>query len=507
MIGRTAELQVLLDAFDAGQHGDARAVIVRGEAGIGKTRLISEFIAAATGTHHDGLPVVVATGQCVDLGPIGAPFTPIRRMLRELHTAVGDDAFRTAAGGTATLATMATLVPGLVSELPATSAADAAYVAEAIERELEELSRDVHVVLVLEDLHWADTATLALLKTLAATLRGAHLTLIATYRSDDVGRGHALRPVLAELERSRDVEFLSVARMGFEGVNELSQELGGGTLTSDQVSTILARSEGVPFFVEELVCCRDQPLPETLRDVVLARYERLSDATRRAVGLAAVIGVHVDDALLQVVWGANLDDLTDALREAVGDGILIADGDGYTFRHALTQEAVYDDLLPRERAAAHRAIAAALQERIDRGDMSYAAAAAEHWLAVHDVDRAFDATVVARSRAGTDLAPETAASLGERLLELCPQVEDAESRVAASVTGLAAQISQDYLDAGRYQSALRVAESMLDSAPAADRLDQARLHYAAMKAFRADKRATAHAHIDAIERLLHGREE
>src|SRR5690606_14262635 len=132
---------------------------------------------------------------------IGAPFTPVRRLLHDLYLAVGDEAFRGAAGTATVVATLGMLLPELQDGAAAPPPTGADYVAEAVERMVENLSQEHHLVLVLEDLHWADTATLSLLKTLAVTLRGARVLLVATYRSDDVGRGHPLRDVLAELDR------------------------------------------------------------------------------------------------------------------------------------------------------------------------------------------------------------------------------------------------------------------------------------------------------------------
>lgn len=506
MVGREVELAQLVEAFESSKNGEPRAVIIRGEAGIGKTRLIDEFLTLVEG-RDDGGRIVVATGQCIDLGTIGAPFTPIRRMLHELHAGFGDEAFRAALGGAATLATIGTLVPELGAEAPSHLNGGASYVAEAIERTIERLSAEAHIVIVLEDLHWVDTATLDLLKTLVATLRGSHVTLIATYRTDYVGRAHPLRAVVAELVRSRAVSCINVARLGIDGVGILAQELGGGTLTTDQVDTVLARSEGVPFFVEELIRLCDQPLPETLRDVVLARYERLSSLAKGVVGVLAVGGVHLDHHTLQRAWPLSEGDLAQALREAVADGIVASDGDGYTFRHALIREAVYDDLLPQERATAHRAIAGILQSLVDNGRTDLAGTVAEHWLAVHDAGRAFDAIVIAGARARADFAPETAARLGERLLALWPAVDDPEGRAGESSAGVAARIADDYVDGARSHAAMRIAESGLAAAPQGALIERARLHLAAADAFFSDTGKTAVAHLESIEALLGGLED
>jgi len=461
MVGRRAELDTLLDAFDAGREGRPRAVIIRGEAGIGKTRLLQELLAEASNRTAPGNPaLVVATGQCIDLGPIGAPFTPIRRLLRDIYLVVGEDAFRTAAGSATVLSTLATMVP----ELSADAAAPdnlSDYAAEAIERIIENLSVHHHLLLIIEDIHWADTATLALLKTLSVSLRGTHVTMICTYRSDDVGRGHPLRAVLAELDRSRAVTSLTLARLTTEEIAEQARLLTGSTPGADELEMVIARSEGVPFFVEELLGLKQPEIPESLRDIVLARYEHLTTSTRDVVDVVSVGGVHVQYDLLGEVFSGQESALRDGLHEAIAERILTADGDGYTFRHALIQEAVHDELLPSERVALHEAYAVALQNRVDAGDASLAAATAEHWLATRDLTRAFAATVTARDDAIASNALTTAARLGERILELWERVDDAEAHARTSRGELSLTISELYYTHGDFQRALRLAEAGL----------------------------------------------
>jgi len=473
MVGRDTELAVLQDALQAGQAGSPRVVVVRGEAGIGKTRLLQEFRSAATHL-TDRPPVVVAVGQCVDMGEIGSPFTPIRRLLRELYASVGDEAFRAAAQTPTVVATLGTLLPELAADAsaaPPDTGAD--YITESIERVIEGLSHDHHLVLIIEDLHWADAATLALLKTLAVTLRGAHVTIVMTYRSDDVGRGHPLRPVLSELDRNRAVTGLEVKRLTPAETVELARAVAG-PIGAGAIETIVARSDGVPFFVEELVELEDGALPETLRDLVLARYERLGSAAQEAVGLVAAGGVHVDNALLENVHEGDREALRSGLREALAANVLVSNADGYAFRHALIQEAVHDELLPSERAELHGRYAAALQHRVDAGSEELAAEAAEHWLQARDLPRAFDAMVIARRHAQSTWAPITAARLGERLLELWSRVPDAEERSSTTRT----QLYADTANAWRLQDgmrALRLARAGLAVTPDADQLGRARL--------------------------------
>lgn len=471
-MGRDPELRTLLSALEEGQGGSPRAVLVRGEAGIGKTRLLQEFVAVASARPQQP-PLVSATGQCVDLGPIGAPFTPIRRLLHEMYLGVGDEAFRRAAGTPAVIATIGTLVPEMaVGVEPPTGGAD--YVAEAVERVVENLSENFHLLLILEDLHWADAASLALLKTLAGTLRGSHLTLVMTYRSDDVGRGHPLRPVLAEFERSRTVSSLAVERLGLADIAAQAEAILGRGLGHAELQTLQSRSEGVPFFVEELVGRGNADLPETLRDIVLARYDELTPATRRTTRVIAAGGVRVEHELVAAVH-PEPEELDEAIREASRANVIVTGDADYSFRHALIQEAVHDELLPSERVQLHTRYATELQRLADAGARTLGAAIAEHWLIARDNTKAFDATVFALAEARAANALTTAALLGERLLELWPQVSDAAARAGAEQQSIWLDVAQDVYDAGDPARATRVGEAALQECPPADALTRAAL--------------------------------
>jgi DNA-binding CsgD family transcriptional regulator len=458
MIGREADLGALRAAFASGANGAPHVALISGEAGIGKTRLVTEFLNEISLSPRDPA-VVVATGQCVDLGDIGAPFSPVRRMLRQLYLEVGDQQFREAAGTALVIRTLGALVPDLAPEADTRPDIAPEFVTEAIELVIAELGRTRHLVIVFEDLHWADPATLALLKDLSITLRGGHVTILMTYRTDDVGRRHALRPVLTDLERNRAVSVVPLARLGLEDAAVLAAALRAG-LRAEQARIVAARSEGVPFLVEELVeLDAGAPLPGTLRDVVLARYERLSPLAAKVVATLAVGGVRVDEDLLADVYDGEPSELRAALREATDASVLVADRDGYRFRHALIREAVHDDLFPRERIDLHNRYADALEQRVSAGRREDAAELAEHRLLAHDIPKAFDATLIARQHAEETLAPIAAASLGERLLDLWPQIADAAERVGLSRAALSLEVAQAYEDGGERDKAMRAAEA------------------------------------------------
>lgn len=461
MVGRRAELESLFEAFDDARSGRPRTVVVRGEAGIGKTRLVQEFLAETAVRRDADLPLTIAVGQCVDLGPIGAPFGPVRRVLRDLHAEVGTEALRAAAGSPAVIASLAALVPGIADD----SGLDddpAGGFAEAIEVVLEQLSRERHVVVVIEDLQWADASTLALLKTLASTLRGRHLTIVATYRSDDIDRFHPLKPVLAELDRTRSIIRVEVGPLtGDEVAEQVAQLTAEGPR---DIAALAERSGGIPFLVEELVDLGDRGLPDTLRELVLARYARLGDEAQETVRIMAAGGMHADhDALVAV---SPLDDhaLDVALREAIDARVVLADGAGYTFRHALTQEAVHGEMLPSERVRVHRRYAEHLSERgADSPDA--VSSIAEHWLAARDLTAAFDATVTALEHSQAGFSPATSAKLAERLTELWDQVPDAATRAGTTLPQLHLDAAQAWHDLGDSERALRSANEGLAVCP------------------------------------------
>ncbi|WJL96251.1 AAA family ATPase [Microbacterium sp. ET2] len=463
MIGRDAELGTLLDALDDTRRGTPRSVIVRGEAGIGKTRLVQEFLVEATRRQDARLPVVVAVGQCVDLGPIGTPFGPVRRVLRDLHAVVGTDALREAAGSPAALATLAAFVPGVMTE---TSSADGPTgdFAEAIEVVLETLSTTRHLVIVIEDLQWADAATLALLKKLAGTLRGRHLTIVATYRSDDIDRFHPLRPVLAELDRTRAIIRVEVLPLNAGEVAEQVAILATADFGETELGALVERSGGIPFLVEELVDLGSAELPDTLRELVLARYSRLDDTAQEIVRVLAAGGMHTDHVTLAAVTGCDERTLDHAVRDAIAARVIVADGAGYTFRHALTQEAVHDEMLPSERVRVHRRYAEYLAA--DRTDSPEAVSAiAEHWLVARELTPAFDATVRALEQSRATFAPATSVKLAERLTELWHQVPDAATRSGTSLPELHLSAAQAWHDLGDPDRALRAALEGLSTEP------------------------------------------
>ncbi|MEU6555814.1 AAA family ATPase [Streptomyces sp. NPDC046915] len=401
-VGRTDELGVLNDALARAAAGEPQALVVGGEAGVGKTRLVEEF--ATSACRH---AAVVALGGCVEIGADGLPFAPFSTALRTLRQALPGELAAAAAGQEEELAR---LLPELGE---ATSSRHdeqgMARLFELTARLLERVAAERTVVLALEDLHWADASTRHLLAYLFRTLRTGRLVVLATYRSDDIHRRHPLRPLLAELDRLRTVRRLELARFTRE---EVGRQIAGILATQPdpaQVDEIFERSDGNAFFVEELAvassegCCTG--LTDTLRDLLLVRVEALPDPAQRVARIVAEGGSTVEYRLLDAVARLPEDDLIEALRAAVNANLLSATpaGDGYRFRHSLVREAVADDLLPGERSRLNRRYAEALE-----ADPALVPAdarvmrLASYWYHAHDAAKALpavlDASVVARRR-------------------------------------------------------------------------------------------------------------
>lgn len=465
MVGRGRELLDLQEAHQASLSGLPRGAVVAGEAGIGKTRLLDEFLASLDPD------VVVARGQCVAMGTLGTPFGPVRGVLRDLVRRLGVEEVRRGAGPGGHL--LGALLPELVAAgdqaegTPVEVGQEQLH--DLVSQLLTTLSEAAPVVVLIEDVHWADVPTLDLVRSLLVTLREGRVTVVLSYRTDDVGRGHPLRPVVAELGRSRGVVRVDLARLTAEEAAEQARLIRGTAPDPDELELLVERSEGVPFFVEELLGLDPLdggPLPETLRDLVLSRYDRLTEPTQAVLRLLSTGGVSVPHVLFEQVHEGDADEVDACVREAVEAQVLTVGATAYTFRHALTQEAVHDELLPGERARFHARYAAALQEHPHLAGST--AEVAHHFLAAHDLPRGFAATVVASREAAAGGAPSSAARLGERALELWERVPDAEALAGCAKADLFLATATAYDETGD-DRAVKILEEALAECPREDR--------------------------------------
>ena len=458
-VGRTEELERLLALLGRAERGRPAVGLIAGDAGVGKTRLLDELAARA-----EGRGVRVLQGGCMEVGDVGLPYVPFVDAFRDLGTRPGEA--EVAAPLAAAVPSLGRLLPELAADPgPARAPGDGferVQLFDGVLSLLMRLSELAPLLLVVEDVHWADRSTRDLLAFLIRTLRGGRVALVASYRSDELHRRHPLRPLLAELVRVPDLERVDLAPFGRVELDEHLQAVAGQPIPPAMLDRILARSEGNAFFAEELVAAgairADIALPEALADVLLDRIETLSELAQEVLKVAAVAGRRVGHRLLVEASGRPEDEVERGLRDAIAGQVLVASAatESYRFRHALLQEAVYGDLLPGERTRLH-ATYARLLAADDQTAAGSAAELAWHCLASHDLPGGLAALVRAAGEAATVFAPSEAYRHLTQALELWNRVPDADAvagidRVEALIRAAAAAS-----DSGEFRQAVGLA--------------------------------------------------
>jgi DNA-binding NarL/FixJ family response regulator len=423
LIARDAEAARLEAALDRAVAGHGSLVLLSGEAGVGKSALamslaetpnvtILRGAAAQTRTEAHG-PLIAALRSYLHAHPAGLDACgPLRPHLAVVLPELGAPA----AGG------------------------DRATLLEAFRCALVTIARRGPALMILDDLHWSDEATLDVLAALAGSLRELPILVIAAYRSDELPRGHALRRLRTELRRAGALDELALEPLDGAGSAALAERVVGTPLAPPLAAVVHDRTHGIPFFVEELsaallagklaepgpaglelVAGGALPLPATVRDAVLLRAARLPDAARAAAEVAAVAGERFDlDAVASVCGEAGL-------LELLESGLVRETGSGRAaFRHALVRDALYDDVAWLRRRALHGELAEELERR---GAPS--AELAVHWLAARDEGRARTALMSALGDFCTAHAYRDAARAGRQALELWPEHDDPNARTEA----------------------------------------------------------------------------
>ena len=432
-VGRAAELERLEQALEQASTRRAATRLIAGEAGIGKTRLAQELVARARGS---GARVLV--GNCLQLGETGLPYAPFVAALRPVLRSMSEEQLDALVGfGRGELAhLLPDLGPASQRSSPKPGASPSATAAQARLFEivlgvLRRLADERTLVLVLEDLHWADASTRDLLRFLVRNARDEPFLFVVTYRSDELHRRHPLRPLLAELQRLDGVDDIELDTFGTDELAAQLTGITGGGVSPELVATVLARSGGNPFFAEELMAAGQAglSLPRSLRDTLEDRIRELDPDAQQVIRVASVAGTRVDHRLLARVVDLPEERLTNALRHLVEHHLLVPSAPeevpGYAFRHTLVQEGVYEELLPSERTNLHAAFAASITA-LAHGDTSGSAAqVAHHWMMAHDLERALPAALAAARIAAAGFAFAEAQAFLERALELWPKVDAA----------------------------------------------------------------------------------
>jgi predicted ATPase/class 3 adenylate cyclase len=436
VIGRAAETARFDAALAAALTGAGQTVVLGGEAGVGKSKFVREAQGHATAS---GVRVLVGLTHQSDLA---LPYAPFVSAIRSgFHGLDRDELGRV----------LQRSAPDLAELFPELGRSERAAAPTGLERHrltvafqhlFRAFARETPVLVVLEDLHWADESSLELLQHLARELRDARVLILATYRSDEMHRRHPFLRTLAELQRERLVTEIQLKRLTAGETRELIRATFAARDPNVSVSeefrdAVYARSEGNPFFTEELLKAIvdsggvywqegdgwarkpiDQiAIPGSIREAVRARVEELSTEARDTLSAAAVIGHRFAFELLRDVTGADERALETRIREFI-ELQLVTDASGgdeeHAFRHALTREVVYDDLLVRERKRLHRAVADALE----RHPEAEPALLAHHLLAAGEQQRAVPKLLEAARRAERTDAPRDAAAHYERAIEI-----------------------------------------------------------------------------------------
>lgn len=478
LVGRDAELTEIASLLGVrSSSGTAESVhaagghhvVLSGDAGVGKTRLLMELRDLALAADWR-----VVAGHCLDFGDSALPYLPFSEVLGRLEAELPE------------------LVAKVTYEHPALSrlrpgrrvmggdadrgepgetegSVDRADLFTAVHALLETAAEDRPLLVVVEDCHWADQSTRDLLSFLFSRPFDGPVAVVASYRSDDLHRRHPLRRQVAEWTRVRGVERLQLSPLPDDDVRALVALLAPAGLSDRELDAIVGRAEGNAFFVEELVGAAGlgdgDSLPLDLADVLLVRLDRLDDHARQAVRVASVAGRKVVHDLLAATSGLEAHQLEEALRKAVEMNVLVA-GDGrYSFRHALLGEAVYDDLLPGERVRLHAEYAAALAEGRATGT---AAELARHARLANDLDAALTAAIRAGDEAAAVGGPDEAAQHYQQALELLADPARRQ-RFAGDVSKLAVAAAAALTNAGQPHRAAKLLAEQLsqleDDAP------------------------------------------
>jgi len=459
VVGRDAELGALLAALTDAVSGRSRTILVSGDAGLGKSALLRRFREAATSS---GARVLV--GECSEV-EARRPFGPFIDALSGAAIALPTELGQ---GG-----------PGAepVGE------AERYRVHQGFAERIVQAARQTPLVVAIEDLHWADEATYELVPYLARKLREARVLLLATYRSDELHRLHPLNHVLAELARGRLAEDVRLHKLSLEETGTVLREAMGLTRppTTAFRQAIWERTEGNPFFIEEILRAliekgeltyrdgawrrtkevADLAIPVSVRDAVQQRLLAMEPNARKVIQVAAVIGPRFGFDLLVEVSGLGETAVLDAIKSAIDQQLVREDADAaddvYAFRHALSRESVLAEMLQRERRVLHRAVGEAIEKRPDR--TSRAEDLAYHFDQARDAGRAYRYHQEAAAEAQRVFAHAQALGHLERAVELAndddPTLGELERRLAqaANDTGDVARADRAAAEAQAFYAA------------------------------------------------------
>jgi len=455
-LGRDHELDDLRGAWKETRGGGRRVRLIVGEPGIGKTRLVARLAAEA---HDDGATVLYGRADGESLVPYEALLEAIRSYVVSVPPAVLATALAGSGGELARLVPeVAERVPGLPKPVRSEPETERYRLFQAVVSFLEATARVSPVLLVLENLHWADKPALLLLRHILRAQTEPALLVVATYCHTELRSDRPLGELLGELRRDPAVSRVQLGGLGEEAAGHLIETLVDQRPDPGFVTAVHRITEGNPLFIEEVLrhlaearaaqddgrrsldgaALGELGIPEGVREVIGRRLSRLSPACVAALTVASVLGREFDLSLLEAVAELTPAELLDALDEAIGGGVLVESPGRvgrYNFAHALIRETIYSGLSGIRRARWHRLVCDALESGAEVGRESLSLAELAHHsfhgaLGGGDVDRAIDYALLAGRQAGSMIGPEEAAlhyGRGLQLLELKREPDEARS--------------------------------------------------------------------------------
>jgi DNA-binding CsgD family transcriptional regulator len=481
LIGRAAELSTLHTALDDARAGQGRVVLVEGDAGLGKTRLVEHFtskVSGATVLAGGGIPLAADVPY--------APMIEVFRALAALYPPARDG-----------------LLP---RDQPAGSGPPGpARLLSLAAEALRALAEQAPVVVVVEDLHWADASTRDLVSYLARVLRRERVLLLATVRAEELDPARPVAELVSELARAPHAERLVLRPLDRDEVAAQLRAITGVTPPTAMVEQMVTRAAGNPFFTEELLAAGTgaDAVPVTVRDVLLTRVARLPAPGRRVLEAAAVLGRTVPHELLAAITDPA--DLDAGLPAAVSHRLLEAQGDRYLFRHPLIQEAVYADVLPTVRRDLHARAAARLEAASPAATVTeragHAVQVAYHWRAAGATGRALASGVRAGRLAAAAHAPAEALAWYEFALGAWAAVPDAAAAAGIGQVTLMEQAAEAASVAGNNTRAQELARQILAQIDPAAEPARAALRWERLGRFywlTGDQGASWHAYEEAL---------
>lgn len=442
LLGRDEEVATLHQCLEAARSGRPSVILLGGDAGIGKTRLLSEFVGGCTER--------VLWGGCLPLGERGVPYLPLIEMMRSL-----DEDTRSSLSPA-----LAVFAPGDRRESTG-GARTRAHLFQGVIEFLEQLAAAAPLIVVVEDGHWADRSTRDLLDFVLSQLRNQRIMLVVSFRTDDLPTDHPLRPTLVEWMRRAAVTRVDLEPLtAEEGLQLVARLLVGSEITRDQAIRLVERADGNPFFLEELAAAGPDAggPPGRMRDLLLRRTHGLTPDLLRLLRIASAGGTGIDEALLSRVAAVDIEETRLLLRSAIQEQLLVVDDRGCRFRHALLAEALHEDLLPAERREYHAAYADALADQSPMRPEELATHSAE----AGRVNEALTYWIAAGEAAEAQFAFAEALAGYQSALDLWYAAEDPETDTGLRRGDLMRRLAETAFLAGEGQLACDIARQVLD---------------------------------------------